>query len=77
MAKNVIKQLQKGKKLGKNYQKMTKNHNETPKMCSYWISLVIAIQKAIPNACYVPKNVAERTQKGQKRPKIAKKVLFN
>ena len=38
--------------------------------------LVNATQRSLPNTCYLPKNGPERTKKGQKRPKVAKKVIL-
>ena len=64
-------------KIGQKSHKMTKNQIERPKICCNWNLLVSATQMSIPNTCYLPKNGPEKTKKGQKRPKVAKKwILF-
>ena len=73
MAEHAKELLQKLKKWAKITKKITKNHNETPKICSNWTPLAKATLRSIPNACYLLKNRPERTKEVKKRPKIDQK----
>ena len=76
MAKNTIKHLQKCKRLAKNHKKKDQKSQLNTLDMPQWIPLLNATQRSIPNDCYVAKNGPERTKKGQKRTKMAKKGDF-
>ena len=64
------------RKIGLKSQKMTKNHVDTPSICSNWIPLVSATRRSIPSTCYLPKNGPEKTKKRSKTAKSSQKGDF-